>query len=148
MGSWLTAAASDPYQGVSVQRRYGEAEVMRLKFSSDTSATVWCSSSEENWKKTTKKKPWKNLWSQACLERSLIELGQNENMEEDFTCSQMPVDQLLSLGRILGSFKLTLKPLNTLRKDTLLTPHQRIQVHLSGTLLCTQCSLSRKEPNN
>lgn len=29
----------------------------------------------------------------------------------------MPADPLLSLGRILGSFKLTLKPLSTLKND-------------------------------
>lgn len=48
---------------------------------------------------------------EARLERSLIELGRNE--------SEIPpaLDPLLGLGRIRGSFKLTLTPLRTLKND-------------------------------
>lgn len=44
----------------------------------------------------------------------------------------MLADPLLSLGKILGSFKLTLKPLSTLKMTSNLFTLQGVQVHLSG----------------
>lgn len=60
----------------------------------------------------------------------------------------MLADPLLSLGRILGSFKLTLKPLSTLKMTSNLFPLRGVQVHLSGAQTTRTYSCQKKKEKN
>lgn len=83
---------------------------------------------------------------EARLESRLIELGQNASMQIAHAL-EMPPDPRLGLGRKRGSFKLTLKPLRSLKSDiqSLRPPREP---RFSALAHQQRAQLSRKLPRN